>query len=113
MLPGPAPDAAQLDLLFRAALRQILETRLAHRRPDILEAADMGAVYALLEQRSDLDLVLLDLDMPGAHGLSGLANLRGSWPALRASSACASTPPCSAAWSRPAAARGCRKASSA
>jgi len=39
-------------------------------------------LQALLVERPDMDLVLLDLHLPGNHGLSGLAWLRGHYPAL-------------------------------
>src|SRR5690606_19015783 len=39
-------------------------------------------VLALLETRDDIDLVLLDLHMPGNHGLAGLAAIRARFPAV-------------------------------
>jgi two-component system, NarL family, nitrate/nitrite response regulator NarL len=48
----------------------------------LLEAADAGAALALAEENADLDLVLLDLNMPGGDGWSGLARLQQACPTL-------------------------------
>src|SRR3982750_3026473 len=62
--------------LFRAALRQTLAG------VDVDEAGDLKAVTAALEADRDCDLVLLALNMPGAHGLSGLLLLRAQYPEI-------------------------------
>lgn len=66
--------------LFRAALRQSA----LHALPDgnIQEAPDLPATLDALAEEPDIDLVLLDLHMPGSRGLSGLAALRGQHPAV-------------------------------
>ena len=46
------------------------------------EAESLEGVLALLESRDDIDLVLLDLHMPGNHGLAGLAAIRAQFPAV-------------------------------
>lgn len=52
-------------------------------RPEtVLEVGDFPSVLEAVEAGEALDLVVLDLSMPGAMGLSGLALLRGRWPQL-------------------------------
>ena len=48
----------------------------------IQEAADFEGVAAALEGEPDMDLVLLDLSMPGVRGYSGLLFLRAERPGL-------------------------------
>ena len=52
------------------------------RTSQTCEAESLDGVLALLEARSDIDLVLLDLHMPGNHGLAGLAAIRAQFPAV-------------------------------
>ncbi|MFC5740836.1 response regulator transcription factor [Dyella tabacisoli] len=66
--------------LFRAALRQA--ARESVRDCTVHEAADLAGVLAALTAEPDIDLVLLDLHMPGSQGLSGLAALRGQHPSV-------------------------------
>lgn len=66
--------------LFRTALRQTLAGQGAAIKVE--EAGDLAALTAALEADRDCDLVLLDLNMPGAHGFSGLLLLRAQYPDL-------------------------------
>lgn len=66
--------------LFRGALRQALSG--LERDPVVLEAGDFEAAKALVSAEEELDLLLLDLSMPGGSGLSGLISLRGMRPDL-------------------------------
>lgn len=44
----------------------------------VLEAGDYPEALAIVEARSDIDLVLLDIGLPGAHGLSALLDIKDS-----------------------------------
>lgn len=67
--------------LFRSALQQALTMGLG---PDVrlFEAASIAELESRLAQKPDWDLVLLDLNMPGAYGFSGLVLLRGQYPQI-------------------------------
>lgn len=67
--------------LFRSALHQALTLGLG---PDVrlVEAASIAELETRLAERADWDLVLLDLNMPGAYGFSGLVLLRGQYPQI-------------------------------
>jgi DNA-binding NarL/FixJ family response regulator len=64
--------------LFRAALRGAAIDAVAEL--SVLEAESLDGVLAALEANPDIDLVLLDLHMPGNHGLAGLAAIRAQYP---------------------------------
>ena len=66
--------------LFRDALRQAVAGVVTSARID--EASSFEELTALLDQDSDVDLVLLDLTMPGISGFSGLIYLRAQFPAI-------------------------------
>jgi len=67
--------------LFRSALQQALTLGLGDG-VRLSEAASIAGLEAQLTRTSDWDLVLLDLNMPGAYGFSGLVLLRGQYPQL-------------------------------
>lgn len=58
------------------AIRRLLRTGLATQDYDVVEAADGGAALAALAS-GGIDLVILDLGLPGVHGLDVLRTLRG------------------------------------
>lgn len=64
--------------LFRAALRQTLSG--GDPSISVEEAGDLAALNSALDRDRDCDLVLLDLNMPGARGFSGLLLLRAQYP---------------------------------
>jgi DNA-binding NarL/FixJ family response regulator len=66
--------------LFRGALREALAG--IGNVVSIHEAGDFETAKALLLGNEDIDLVMLDLSMPGASGLSGLISLRGIHPSV-------------------------------
>ncbi len=66
--------------LFRDALRQAVAGVVASAQID--EAGSFEELTALLEEDSEVDLVLLDLTMPGISGFSGLIYLRAQYPAI-------------------------------
>lgn len=66
--------------LFREAIHNVI--RDGFPDSEILETADLDSALALTLEHDDLDLVLLDQNMPGMHGLNGLINLRNEAPTI-------------------------------
>jgi DNA-binding NarL/FixJ family response regulator len=66
--------------LFRGALREAVTG--LFREVDIAEAGTFEEVTDLAERGGDVDLILLDLSMPGVRGFSGLMYLRAQYPSL-------------------------------
>src|SRR3990172_8231315 len=64
--------------LFRGAMREAISGLL--EKVDIAEAGTFDDVVELLS--SDVDLVLLDLAMPGVRGFSGLVYMRAQYPSV-------------------------------
>lgn len=64
--------------MFRTAMVQALREALPGAR--MIEVASQSAVESALAEEPDIDLVLLDLAMPGAMGFSSLVLLRGERP---------------------------------
>ncbi len=50
--------------------------------PEVVETDSFDATVTVLEQGVAVDLVILDLYMPGTDGLRGLEMLRRRWPAI-------------------------------
>ena len=65
--------------LFRLALAQAM--RGVVPEATVFEAGSLDEARKVLDAQ-ELDLVLLDLHMPGSHGLMGLAALRTEYPAV-------------------------------
>src|SRR5258708_8532593 len=66
--------------VFREGLRQVVASVVTEAKID--EAGSFEDLTALLEQDSEVDLILLDLTMPGISGFSGLIYLRAQYPAI-------------------------------
>ena len=87
MVEAPTPEAAAQRLLiaddhplFRGAMREAVAGLFAGA--EIVEAGSFEDVVRLLDRGPDVDLVLLDLTMPGVRGFSGLMYLRSQYPAV-------------------------------
>ena len=66
--------------LFRDALKQALIGGMPGL--EIAEAGSLDGLSSQLESGAEIDLVLLDLGMPGVHGFSGLLFLRAQHPEI-------------------------------
>jgi DNA-binding NarL/FixJ family response regulator len=66
--------------LFRGALREAVSGIFA--RADVAEAGSFDDVVKLIDRAGEVDLVLLDLTMPGVRGFSGLMYLRAQYPSV-------------------------------
>ena len=66
--------------LFREALRAAVQRVLPGVR--LHEADSVDALYALVDAHADADLLLMDLNMPGAQGFSALVHVRALHPQL-------------------------------
>ena len=66
--------------LFRGALREAVSGLFDHA--EIAEAGSFDEAVKLLDRDGDVDLVLLDLAMPGVRGFSGLMYLRAQYPSV-------------------------------
>ena len=64
--------------LFRAALTQAIGTQIEDA--DVLEAEHLQHLER--QMSNEIDLVMLDLHMPGANGFSGLIYLRTHYPSV-------------------------------
>lgn len=66
--------------LFREALRNLVAR--SFPQTTIHEADSLPHLYALVDAHADAELLLLDLDMPGAQGFSALLHVQGLQPQL-------------------------------
>ncbi|MEO8010104.1 MAG: response regulator transcription factor, partial [Dokdonella sp.] len=77
--------------LFRLALAQAV--RSLDHQVELIEADRVESARQHLLAQSDIDLVLLDLHMPGSHGLMALVALRAEFPAVAIVMICAHDDP--------------------
>ncbi|MEN3930142.1 response regulator transcription factor [Microvirga sp. W0021] len=66
--------------LFRGALHQALASLMPSA--SIIQTNGMDALSKTLGEEREVDLVLLDLSMPGVQGFSGLMYLRAQYPGV-------------------------------
>jgi DNA-binding NarL/FixJ family response regulator len=66
--------------LIRDALQGVLKK--LKRGASVLEASDCQQAMAMLDSHPDINLILLDLNLPDRDGLSVLAELRERFPAI-------------------------------
>jgi DNA-binding NarL/FixJ family response regulator len=78
--------------LFRSALREVVGRQIPGAQ--IIEVSSLDALQAAIANHPDSDLILLDLRMPGARGLSSLLYLRAEYPTVPIVVVSASEDPC-------------------
>jgi DNA-binding NarL/FixJ family response regulator len=66
--------------LFREAIHNVISD--GFPGSEVMETGDLDSALALSQEHDDLVLILLDLNMPGMHGLNGLINLRNESPTI-------------------------------
>ena len=79
-MPQPALLVADDHPLLRAAVVQVIRSRFPSF--EVLEASSASTLSAALAEHPQIELVLLDLTMPGTHGFSALLHVRGEHPQL-------------------------------
>jgi len=80
--PPSAPSFVVAD--DHPMVRDALGTALRQSFPGarIATAGSMTETLALLEREAEIDALLLDLDMPGMDGLTGVATVRATYPSV-------------------------------
>jgi DNA-binding NarL/FixJ family response regulator len=66
--------------LFREGVRHVLAQ--LDDRVDILDAHDYPSLFSVASAHSDLDLALVDLNMPGMDGHDAVTRFRGEFPGI-------------------------------
>jgi len=66
--------------MVRDGLRTVIAV--AFDQCELFEAASVEKAIEIIDREGDFDLVLLDLNMPGTNGLSGLVAMRDRFPSV-------------------------------
>ncbi len=66
--------------LVRDGLRTVISV--AFDQCELFEAASIEEAASVIEREGDFDIVLLDLNMPGTKGFSGLMTIRDRFPSV-------------------------------
>jgi|TARA_Y100000782_G_C10184252_1_gene265588 DNA-binding NarL/FixJ family response regulator len=66
--------------LFREAISNVIEN--SFEGCQTLETEDLDSALEIAQKEEELDLILLDLNMPGMNGLNGLITLRNDLPTV-------------------------------
>jgi DNA-binding NarL/FixJ family response regulator len=66
--------------LFREAIINVIQN--SFPGCETLETEDLESALEIAQNEDDLDLILLDLNMPGMNGLNGLITLRNDLPTV-------------------------------
>lgn len=66
--------------LFRAALTQVITNN--YPEANITQSQDLNETLQELQDQEDIDLLMLDLHMPGSQDLFGLVNIREQFPSI-------------------------------
>ncbi|NWO04877.1 MAG: response regulator transcription factor, partial [Alteromonadaceae bacterium] len=66
--------------LFREAISSVLAS--AVDGSEVLQNDDLESALQVTQENDDIDLILLDLNMPGMNGLNGLMTLRNEVPTI-------------------------------
>lgn len=66
--------------MVRDGLRTVIAV--AFDQCELFEASSIDEAMAIIEREGDFDLVMLDLNMPGTTGFSGLVAMRDRFPSL-------------------------------
>jgi DNA-binding NarL/FixJ family response regulator len=66
--------------LFREAITNVIEK--SFPGCETIETEDLDSALSITQESDELDLILLDLNMPGMNGLNGLITLRNEAPTI-------------------------------
>ena len=68
--------------LIREGLRPLLDELQAGEPVQVFEAATLAAALQVAEREPDLDVALLDLNLPDARGFDSISSLRARYPGI-------------------------------